>query len=423
MKRWSLARLAAAAVGAATLTMGAAAHAADCPAFTNPVYVTGSSASQPVLAAISGVLAAQSTPITLVYIKTESCQGVNTFTANPPTAVPAAATYWPSGTATSCNLTTPPYADASVSDVFAKTCGVTLVGTQKEYQGPVQAMTFIVNPGESSESSMSAEAARVILKYNNVSTYPIAPWTDTANIFIRPGGASGSGTRAMIGAAVGIADADWQGTLVKGATTGSADVLGAVATSAKPTQSLGILSVTVADNNRVGSTSTNQVKVLAFQAKGQECGYLPDSAAGVFDKLNVREGRYGIWGPLHFITAVNGSGNPVSTANPGTGDAAVQAFINMVTMPTGSTLTDAQKMSIIGAAATGHVVPQCAMRVRRTDEVGAEASYQPDEPCGCYWESKAGTASASCHACPGGDGDCASVSGAPKCRYGYCEAK
>ena len=420
MKQWFLVRLAAAGAASATLLSIGEAKAADCPAFTNPVYVTGSSASQPVLKAISVVLAGQATPVTVVYVKTESCQGVNTFAAATP--VPAAATYWPAGVATSCTLTTPPVADASVSDVFATTCGVTLTAAQKEYQGPIQAMTLSVHP-QSTETSISAEAARVLLKYVGTGQYPMAPWTDVANVFIRPGGATGSGTRAMIGAAIGINDGDWKGTLVKGATTGSADVLAAVAgAQAAPNASIGILSVTLADANRVGSTSATPVKVLAFQAKDQKCGFFPDSTATSFDKLNVREGRYGIWGPLHFITAVNGT-NPISSANPGTGDAAVQALITAITMPAGTALTDQQKTSIIDATAAGHVIPQCAMKVRRTAEVGPEASFVPDEPCGCYFESKAnGAASASCHVCAA-DTDCAAQTGSPKCRYGFCEAK
>jgi len=341
---------------------------------------------------------------------------VNTFTSG--AAVPAAATYWPGGAAAiSCNLTTPPVADASVADVFASTCNVTLGNDKKEFQGPIQAMTFIVHP-QSQETSISAEAARVILKDISDAQYQINPWKDANNIFIRPGGASGSGTRAMIGAAVGLTDADWHGVQ----KAGSGDVLAAVAgAQTAANASLGILSVTLTDANRVGSASTTQVKVLAFQAKDQKCGFFPDSTAAAFDKLNVREGRYGIWGPLHFITAVDGSGNPKSSS--GGADAAVQAFVTAVTMPAGSALTDDQKKAIIDATAKGHVVPQCAMKVRRNAEVGAEQSFVPDEPCGCYWESKANAApAASCHACAS-DNDCTGQSGAPKCRYGYCEAK
>jgi ABC-type phosphate transport system substrate-binding protein len=426
MAQWSRRALALVAAGIA-LGVSAEAEAADCNFTTaqNPVYVTGSSASQPVLAAISAVLAAQATPITLVYVKSESCAGVATFTSGG--AVPATATYWPGGTATTCtfgNTQPAPKADASASDVFSSTCpNITLTSSQKEFSGPVQAMTFIVHPN-STESSMSQEAAHVVMKDIATASLHITPWADPTNIFIRPGGATGSGTRAMIGTALGLADGDWDASLTVKA--GSGDVLAAVAgDQAAANASLGILSVSVADNNRVGCSGTcTPVKVLAFQNKGQGCGYLPDSTANSFDKLNVREGRYWIWGPIHFITAVDGSGNPVSTANPGVTDAAVATFIKALTLPPGdTTFNDTQKEAILAAAAKGHVVPQCAMRVKRAQEVGGEQSFVPDEPCGCYWEAQAtGATPAACHTCTT-DNDCSGQSGTPKCRYGFCEVQ
>jgi hypothetical protein len=406
---------------AASTMLAKTANAADCPAFTNPVYVTGSSASQPVLASIAGVLAAAAAPVTVVYIKTESCQGVTSIVT--PAAAPANATYWPGGVATTCTIAAGSQTvDVGVSDVFPSTCpNITLPATQTDYQGPVQAMTFVVHPS-STETSISSEAARVVLKYAGTGSYALSPWSDVNNLFIRPGGATGSGTRAMIGTAVGLNDGDWKGTV----KAGSADVLAAVAgASAAANASLGILSVTLADKNRVGGTGvTTPVKVLTFQAKNQACGYFPDSSSTSFDKLNVREGRYAIWGPLHFIANTSG-GKPVSAANPGTGDAAVQQFIDYVTMnKANAAITAVQKTAIIDATAAAKVIPQCAMRVRRNAEVGAEASFVPDESCGCYWESKAnGTAPASCKACPGGDGDCAGTPSTPTCRYGFCEAK
>jgi hypothetical protein len=411
------------------------ATAADCNfAGKNAVYVTGSSASAPYLASLSTVLAAQTTPVTLVYIQTESCQGVTDFTTT--TALTSAATFWTPGAdggtsvvANTCNFsaTSSPAVsvnvDASVSDVYAATCGVTVSASEEEFSGPAQAMTLVVNP-TSTESSISAEAAHVVLKDIGITADQIAPWTDPNQLFIRQGGAAGSGTRAMIGAAIGFVDSDWSSSIpAANVFTSSGSLLAAVAAdSANANETLGILSVTKADGARPGSSATQQVKILAFQAKGQTCGYLPDSTAASFDKLNVREGRYDIWGPLHFITAITG-GEPVSTSNPGAGDAAVQALINLVSMPTGTAiLSDDEKMKVIAAAATAHVVSLCAMRVQRTAEVGPEASFQPPESCGCYWESVAtGAAPASCTACTTNT-QCASTSSTPTCRYGFCEA-
>jgi hypothetical protein len=433
MKRYS--RVAATLVAVGALCAASDAMAADCNFTGTTVYVTGSSASSPYLATLSTVLAAQASPATLVYIQTESCQGVTDFLAKTP--LTSAATFWtasPDGgtaiVANTCNFSatstpaTSVIADLSVADVFSATCGATLTAaSQEEISGPVQAMALIVHPS-STENSISAEAAHVVFKDIGNAAQQVSPWTDPAQLFIRQGGAAGSGTRAMIGAALGFADADWSSAIpAANVFTSSGGVLGAVAAdSANANKSLGILSVTKTDSARPGSASTQQVKVLAFQAKGQSCGYLPDSSATTFDKINVREGRYDIWGPLHFIANTSG-GLPVSTSSPGTGDAAVQAFVNLVSLPTGTAaLTDAQKMTSIAAAAKAHVVAQCAMHVGRNGEVGAEASILPPESCGCYWESvAAGAAPVSCTPCTSST-DCASKTATPTCRYGFCEA-
>jgi hypothetical protein len=58
------------------------------------------------------------------------------------------------------------------------------------------------------------------------------------------------------------------------------------------------------------------------------------------------------------------------------------------------------------------------MQVRREEDLGALASYQPDAPCGCYFEARA-TGRSACEDCDDDD-DC--PDDAPACRFGYCEA-
>jgi hypothetical protein len=452
MKRYS--RVVAALVAAGALCAASDAIAADCNFTGTTVYVTGSSASSPYLAALSTVLAAQATPVTLVYIKTESCQGVSAFLAGAgatPVQLASAATYWtpnPDGgagiVANTCNFSatstpvTGVYPDASVSDVFYDTCsgGTALASGFNEIGGPIQAMTFIVNPS-STQTSISAKAAHVVFKDIGIAADQISPWTDPTQLFIRAGGPNGSGTRAMTSAAMGFTSVnDWSSAIPSGVDGGLSNVeanstamLSAVSgDTTNANETLGILSATTTDPNRPGSASTTPVKVLAFQSDevaDQTCGYFPDSTANTFDKINVRQGRYDIWGPLHFITAVDGSGNPLSTSTPGAaGNAAVAALVNLVSLPAGTTiLTTAQKQSVIQAAATAHVVAQCAMQVTRTAEVGPPVSAVPAEPCGCYWESLAtgGTTTSTCTECTT-DTDCGD-SATPTCRYGFCEVQ
>ena len=57
------------------------------------------------------------------------------------------------------------------------------------------------------------------------------------------------------------------------------------------------------------------LKILAYQASEQRCGFLPDAQEGGEDKKNVRDGHYNIWGPLHFfVKAERGMvKNPMAT--------------------------------------------------------------------------------------------------------------
>jgi hypothetical protein len=311
------------------------------------------------------------------------------------------------------------HVDASVSDVYASTCGGASPATgQEEFSGPVQAMTFVVNPG-SAATAISEQAAHVVFNDIGVTSYTVPPWTVPSALFIRSNSpTSGSGVFFMIASALGLTD-NWSADIPSAnmEANPSALVSAVSADSAQADATLGILSVTGADPNRPGSSSLTPVRVLAFQALGQSCGYLPDSSSSSFDKLNVREGRYVVWGPIHFITAVSG-GVPVSSSNPSDAptNAAVAKLIDLVTVDNSLTVSEAE--ASITAAANADVIPDCAMRVQRVGEVTptpVEYSYLPPEgSCGCYWESQAGTTA--CTACTTTSSTC------PVCRYGYCEA-
>ena len=387
----------AALLGCTVLTTAKSAESADCSTYTNPVYIGGSTAVQPLLQSIAMPLSQANPAVSLIYQSVGSCVGVSDITT--PSPEKATANYIaPDGTLTACTF--PPTGinlDIGVSDVYATTCGGMVPMGLKDFYGPNQVMTFVV-PLASTETSISADAAYTVFGFGG-GMYPVNPWTDPTYYFIRK---PTSGVINMISKATGLAPAKWMGVQEANGSNGVlADLTGMGATMAN--KAIGILATDLADSNR------DKIKILAYQHTMQECGYLPDSDATHFDKINVRQGRYAIWGPLHLITAVDGNGNPMS-ANVG----------SVINYFTGSNVTAAQEQTILDAEIKAHVVPQCAMQVSRMDEDGAEASYQPPVPCGCYFDSKVGSAPASCKTC-NGDGDCSG--GTPKCRYGYCEVQ
>jgi hypothetical protein len=454
----SAARAAAGVAGLAVLAIAAQAKAQTdggtpaCDSFTNPVYISGSSASQPVLQALANTLG---TGISIIYQNPDSCLGVADFLGGMPSTESGIATSHldpTTGKAVTCTLNpATDIVDVAVSDVFPATCHQytaaipALTASQVEIEGPIQAMTIAVPSTSQGSSSISAEAAYVVFGGDAAIAGATVPqWNQPGSIFTR---ASTSGTLNMIGEAIGLAPNSWANAAV--ATTAPANQKGstgamytAIATAAtNVNQTIGILSAeAVIQKNAAqlalgadGGTAGPTVKALYYQHTGQSCGYLPDSTAASFDKVNVREGRYDIWGPLHFVANVDATGQPngVHASSVAT---VLNYFIATGANPTAALFTGGADAGTINAAAmktlitaeatplVGGVVPWCAMHVMRTAEVGPEASYQPPEPCGCYFESVTGSPLESyCKACPGGT-ECAGTS-FPVCRYGYCEVQ
>jgi ABC-type phosphate transport system substrate-binding protein len=375
------------------------ASAVDCAALPGAVYVTGSTAARPFLAAVGKLLAGQAPPITVVYAGQGSCAGPDAILNGTPLKGIGAAgpTYWDSaGAELKCdvNVEVPLLADVGISDVFATTCFRLpggLPSNVADFLGPVQAMTFVV-PRSSPETSISAEAAYYVYGFGVSSG--VEPWTEETAIFRRD---ELSGTQRMVAAAIGVDPGRWKGT----STTSSDDLRKKMDATKLPARAIGILSTDVAQENRA------TVKVLAYQHFGQSCGYYPDREEASNEKANVRDGHYAIWGPLHLFTRLNGSGFPIK---PSAGD--LIAYL-------AGTKTAGDGLDLIALAAQRHVVPQCAMRVKRSSELGALASFAPSGSCGCYYDKVAngGTACALC----GGPRDC--PASAPVCSYGYCETQ
>ena len=376
-----------------------AAAAAECAALPTPVFATGSTAAKPLLAEIGKIMAAQTPPTTVVYLGAGSCAGVDAILSGTPimgSGTSALSTWDSTGAELKCDITSASGVTAhiGISDVFATTCFMLpggLPASVSDVLGPVQAMTFVAHR-ISLEKAISAEAAYNIYGFGGQSGVP--PWTFEGLIFRRD---ALSGTQAMIATAIGVPADRWKGT----GTTSSSDLLMRLGMANFPNQSIGILSAEVAQDNRT------TVKVLAYQNFGQTCAIFPDSSESANDKANVRSGQYPIWGPLHLFVKLNASGYPV---NAKAGEV-VGYLAGTRPAPAG--------LDLIKIEAQRHAVPQCAMRVRRTQEMGPAMSFAPPAACGCYYESVA-TGSTTCKPCATA-AEC--PASAPACSYGYCEAQ
>jgi hypothetical protein len=395
--------LAAAAVG----LVAPAAKAVDCTTLDHKVVIVGSSAAQPFIGGIAVSFAKLSPPINIIYAKPGSCVGAAAMAATSPmsslqggiiqfTGTPEAAA--PAAASDTCALTGVETltVDIGASDVFAKTCvdpAVTLADDVKDFQGPWQAMNFIV-PAASSQHSISYEAA--YLTFGFMTPDPGLPYDPT----FREVRKDTSGTRLMLASNIGLPGTTFFGT-VNSATSDVINAVTAPPSGTDPSKIIGIAASGDVDSLR------DKIHILAYQPKGESCGYTPDSdSSTAFDKANVRDGHYLPAGPVHFYAHAPGG----SVAN-----ADVQKVLDALTGK------GDPGFDLIHVEEKAGVVPDCAMRVSRTADGGALASYMPAQSCECKWLSESGaTLPDSCKSC-NADSDCNSA--APKCHSGFCEVK
>ena len=370
----------------------------------NRIYMYGTSDFAPLLRAAQPLLSAGNPKYRAFYVNASSCAGVTSvfdgtkrMVANPAMgAAPNYAFYFDdNGQQTSCLLdATGNQIDIGVSNLFSGTCSTSTASfvsgtTVNDYTGPVVPFVLSV-PSASKQISISSEAAHLVFGNGGKGANGIkdaAPWTDPTYYFIRN---SSSGSTVLTGQLIDVPKTKFWG-IDRLSTDNLRDSMLA---STASEQSIGILSIDYADKNR------GNLRSLYMQASGQSCGYLPDSNKNAFDKMNVRDGHYPLWGYVHFFTPVGPGGVPSDAAKA------------MVTRFAISRLDQGLIDNIIGAS----LVPQCAMKVTRT---GEESDFSPQTglQCGCYFDFKT-TGKTDCKPCQQ-PSDCPSDHSA--CNYGYCE--
>ncbi len=373
-----------------------------CPT-TDRVIVTGSNAIVPILSYLSAELAEASNPVTVLYQSQSSCNGAATIFKD--IKVAGEFQYWKrvAGKLVDTKCALPEQsADIVTSDVFSTTCGfVDDSSVALDAQAPIQAMIFVA-PKASPERAISAEAARLVYGYggNYENKFTSTPWTNLDYIQRRN---STSGTQNLIGAFIGVPSASFLGV----ENTGTSAMISSVqmAATADAASTIGILDVVNGDPTDVRVS----LRVLAFQAKDQNCAFHPDSSEGKLDKRNVRDGHYALWGPIHVYSRPNALTN---VAN-------VVKYLSLDQAPASAGKDADQNMSeLIKIVAGGSLVPSCAMRVLRTSDGGSLLPQVPARSCACYFDQLT-TGESTCAVCTV-DADCASPD-APRCNFGFCE--
>jgi hypothetical protein len=363
----------------------------------NIIFITGSTNLPPLIKAVQPLLSAGSPPYVAVFAPQTSCKGAGSI-LDPDLSKHLiknvtnnyAFYYDSSGTQQFCLLDAAGNTvDIGESDVYPSSCSYSVVANTADYIGPIQAITLVV-PSASKQISISAEAAHLVFGAGGDSGRA-SPWSDPHYYFTR---SSGTGTTQLVARTVTVDPA-----MVWGIDRLSAANLVASMEAVDPAVAegvIGLLSSDFADRSRAN------LRELAFQEHGQSYGYLPDSNVDSFDKANVRDGHYPIWGAIHLIA---------STQN-GVPSQAASALITQFTVPK-------LDPELVAAIIESGFVPSCAMKVNHTSELGALSAFKPAFGCGCFYDAKVNGKS-TCTVCAG-PAEC--PTSAPACNYGYCEVQ
>jgi hypothetical protein len=394
------------AAGALTATIKAVApptvKCAD--AGPNVIYMTGTSDFGPLLKQVTPLLAANVPPYRAVFMAGTSCGGVNavfdptlTLIKDVPGTATKAANYAyyfdDAGTQTSCLLDPAGnVVDIGVSNLYSTVCNAAYApgGLIAGYTGPVVTFGFTV-PAFSTQNSISVEAAHIIFGLGGINPVGpnVSPWIDPMYYSIRN---SGAGSTALAAALIHVPRTAFWGV----DRLSTDNIRDSLVQSAQPEESIGILSIDYADKGR------DNLRVLYLQGEGQIAGFLPDSTGRSFNKANVRDGHYPLWGYVHFYTA-NINGAP---------SAAAGAFVMGFSLPK-------LDVALVDAMIDASLVPQCAMKVARDTEMGGFIHNPNNYQCGCHFDYRT-TGKTSCTPCTLLN-DC--PASAPACNYGFCETE
>jgi hypothetical protein len=208
---------------------------------------------------------------------------------------------------------------------------------------------------------------------------------------------SGSGTQGVVAKAINVAPGAFKGKM----NSGGGDLVTSLTTAPNPAKAIGFLAADSYDTKR---TTLN---ALAFRAFDQTKAFYADSTVDAFDKKNVRDGHYLVWGPEHFFATYDKTAKKISNTK-------AEKFIGIVNGTVAVTGVNA-----IGIEAASGVIPQCAMKVTRDQDGGYIRPFTPaGGSCGCYFESVATKTAtpAGCTKCAT-DAEC----GAKKCLNTFCE--
>ena len=385
-------------------TAGAQVMCNDATLLPNPTIVTGSNTVEPMVGQFAVKLAAEPTPVSVLFATSAatSCAGISSVVDGADLGGSPGRYYTLSGTSVvrnDCTFAAGQKAHVAVSDVFYESCSKLpqpRPADVADVTGPVQATVFIVPPTDTTTQYLTYQEAQTIYGCGVSSVRPVAGFVDPMGVFCR---APEAGSQMVLAKSLGLAPtAPTSPTCINGGGSPAAMAGNVLSYGAR---SLGFITTDGLEGLR--SSDSNKIKPLAFQSPGQAQAYAVDSGPDFPDRRNVRDGHYTIWGYEHLIAKSSGGALGKQAAE----------FIAWVTGAKSSANVD---YALLEAGAG--LIPQCAMRVKRSSDGGSLSPYAPSEPCACVLQALLSrTVPPGCQVCVA-DQTC---SGGLRCRHGFCE--
>lgn len=389
----------------AGLGVAKTSQAAPCTGVPNPVIVSGTPSIEPLIVPIARMLQYDDAkPMTVIWQLNTSCQSAEAVGLDKdPTkcgqgaCIKGQAKFWPltkGDPIKTCDLdANGTHVDLAISDVGHETCPTfgrvqfDLIDTR----GPVSAYGLTMSR-QASETAIHAEEAHFV--YLRGKAAGVRPWLSDSALLLLGDADAG---QLLTGPRIVVSTGQWRGVKQPNIETLLLEL------QRDPGAGLTILPTTINDARR------GEVRTLAFQTRGQHGAFYPDRKSTTFEKMNVRDGHYPLWGYVHTILRVD----PLNPTQPKSANGARLSDILLAkNLVAGK---DVLPMQIAAG-----FVPQCAMQVSRSSDGGPLTPSPPAEPCHCYFEKtvKDGTLGIGCAECPDGL-TCASG----KCRRNFCEVQ
>lgn len=404
---YALAFLAALALPAAGL-----AAPTPCSVLDNPVYVAGAPAAEPLLRQVAQQLQrGEPQRLTVIWQLQSSCAAVDSLVRDTggactaTTCMTGKARFWTLDVRDTepkeCDLpATGAKVDVALSDVFARTCPAWSSQTEPtgilDYApalGPVSPYALVM-AAQAGETAIHAVEGHFV--FGAGKSAGVQPWQSDAVIVALGDQDSG---QLLAAEQLRLRLGKW-----KGVSAASVDDIVNILYS-DPAQGIAVLPTTTLDARRA------EVKALAFQAMKGRSAFFPDRKSSSFEKQNVRDGHYPIWGYLHTLVKPD----PVTMTQP-----RLKAAQRLADILLGATATVGGQDTVELQVKAG-LVPRCAMKVARKDDHSPLTPWAAPESCSCWFEKNVKNGLLGCKECT--DGSDASCGGIGKCRRKLCEVQ